>query len=72
MYVCTYIKKWQRACHFHLKNCVAGKNSDVWKRHTKSYLVLKNCWKTVETGLKENSSEAEKDRANKLYAHCKV
>lgn len=34
-------------------------NFDTWKRHAKSYLVLRNSWKIIEKGLSENRTEKE-------------
>lgn len=34
-------------------------NFDVWKRHAKSYLVIRHCWKIIETGISANPNDKE-------------
>ena len=43
-------------------------NFDIWKRHAKSYLVLRNCWKIVNLGVNQNSTVEEIDANERALA----
>lgn len=43
-------------------------NFDVWKRHAKSYLVLKGCWQMVEKGLPETPTAKDTDLNERALA----
>lgn len=43
-------------------------NFDVWKRHAKSYLVIKQCWKPVEKPLPATATEKELDTDERALA----
>lgn len=43
-------------------------NFDVWKRHAKSYLVIKGSWKIIEAGLSDKSTETDCDQNQRALA----
>lgn len=43
-------------------------NFDVWKRHAKSYLVIKHCWKPVEKVLTATATEKELEADERALA----
>ena len=44
----------------HLREC---EHFDMWKTQAKSSLVIKDCWKIVETGLVKNGDAIINERA---------
>lgn len=43
-------------------------NFDVWKRHARSYLVLKNCWKIVDVGYNETPTDKQLETNERALA----
>lgn len=43
-------------------------NFDIWKRHAKSYLVLKSVWKVVDKGLTSEASEKDQENDERALA----
>lgn len=43
-------------------------NFDIWKQLAKSYMVIKGLWNTIEKGLPENATQADKDADSRASA----
>lgn len=37
-------------------------NFDVWKRHAKSYMILKGCWQIVDVGLGDKPTDKDLEK----------
>lgn len=58
--------------NFNLERLRGRENFDTWKRHAKSYLIIKGCWKTVDKGLAETPNEKQIEADERALAEISL